>query len=275
MKMNLREILNNIKKYVFEKSRLNLIDNLKIYSPNSAGDYKSKAKLTLICANEIIPTLNSLCSNLKFENYLEIVNIQDYNNLKNSMKIGELEKLLNKYGSDKANRHNYHIFYSTLFENTNEVKNILEVGLGTNNKNIVSTMGKHGNPGASLKAFRDYFSNANIYGADIDKSILFNDIRIKTFYFNQLDTYSHENINFDFKFDLIIDDGLHMPIANIRTINFALSKITDTGYLVIEDILDESLPIFNLISFLLKESVSCKIINTNYGNLFVINKKSL
>ena len=46
-------------------------------------------------------------------------------------------------------------------------------------------MGKYGKPGASVKAFRDFFSNANIYGADIDKEILFKEHKISTFYVDQ------------------------------------------------------------------------------------------
>ena len=48
-------------------------------------------------------------------------------------------------------------------------------------------MGKDGVPLASLKAWRDYFENANIYGADIDKNILKNENRIKTFFVAQTD----------------------------------------------------------------------------------------
>ena len=45
--------------------------------------------------------------------------------------------------------------------------------MGTNNPNLVSTMGSSGRPGASLYAFKEYLPNAIIYGADIDKDILF------------------------------------------------------------------------------------------------------
>ena len=51
-------------------------------------------------------------------------------------------------------------------------------------------MGSTGQPGASLKMWRDYFPNAMIFGADIDKDILFNDQRITTFYVDQLNSDS-------------------------------------------------------------------------------------
>ena len=51
-------------------------------------------------------------------------------------------------------------------------------------------MTKYGKPGASLRVFRDYFLNAKIYGADIDKNILFTSDRIFTYYVDQLDEIS-------------------------------------------------------------------------------------
>ena len=74
-----------------------------------------------------------------------------------------------------------------------------------------------GVPGASLRVWRDYFFNALIYGGDIDKNILFEEDRIKTFYVDQLDVTSiksmWDNIRVN-NFDIIIDDGLHEPDAN-------------------------------------------------------------
>ena len=50
----------------------------------------------------------------------------------------ELTNLMNLYGSDKGgknNDHNYASYYSEIFFNKkNQIKNFLEIGLGTNNK---------------------------------------------------------------------------------------------------------------------------------------------
>ena len=73
-------------------------------------------------------------------------------------------------------------------------------------------MGTYGKPGASLRMWRDYFYNANIYGADIDKGILFNEDRINTYFVDQLDSETIKSMwnNIGLKdFDIIIDDGLH------------------------------------------------------------------
>ena len=85
----------------------------------------------------------------------------------------ELKKLMDFYGSDKGgknNQHNFAQYYSDIFNNKKEkVKNFLEIGLGSNNLDVPSNMGVDGKPLASLRAWRDYFINGNIYGADIEK----------------------------------------------------------------------------------------------------------
>ena len=123
--------------------------------------------------------------------------------------------------------------------NTTDKLNILEIGLGTNNPTLVSSMGSGGRPGASLYAFKQYLPNANIYGADIDKNILFNEERINTCYVDQLDIKTFDNIKNTFgniKYDLIIDDGLHSIGANLNTLLFALNNIKINGWIIIEDI---------------------------------------
>ena len=54
--------------------------------------------------------------------------------------------------------------------------------------------GVDGKPLASLRAWRDYFKNAKIFGADVDKDCLFNEDRIKTFYVDQSDKDSVINM---------------------------------------------------------------------------------
>ena len=130
---------------------------------------------------------------------------------KKNKKSNNLKILFNKYGSDKSRDHDYHLIYCNLFKNLNSVKKILEIGIGTNNENFPSNMGIKGTPGASLRAFRDFFKKARIFGADIDKNILFQENRIKTFHVDQSDSNSIKNLykKVGNNFDLIIDDGSH------------------------------------------------------------------
>ena len=55
-------------------------------------------------------------------------------------------------------------------------------------------MGPMGKPGASVRAFRDYFTKAKIFGADIDSEILFSEKRIKTYKVDQCSIDSMENL---------------------------------------------------------------------------------
>lgn len=154
-----------------------------------------------------------------------------------------LTDLMNAYGSDKGGfnkDHNFSDYYSTIFFDKKEsFKNILEVGLGTNNINVPSNMGLEGKPLASLRAWRDYFLNANIYGADIDRKILKDEDRIKTYYVDQTNTSSilelFKNIG-DISFDIIIDDGLHEYNANICLFENSFKFLKKKGIYVIEDV---------------------------------------
>ena len=119
------------------------------------------------------------------------------------------------------------------------MKLVFECGLGTNNPNLQSNMTINGIPGASLRVWRDYFKNAQIYGADIDKDILFQEDRIKTYYVDQLNTPSIEtmwkNIGIN-NFDIIIDDGLHTTDANINLFINSFNKLKKNGIYIIEDV---------------------------------------
>ena len=163
--------------------------------------------------------------------------------LSNSKSNQILTDLMNLHGSDKGgknNHHNYSDYYSELFyNNKNNIKNFLEIGLGSNNTNIPSNMGSDGIPLASLRAWRDFFKNANIFGADIDKNILKNEDRIKTFYVDQTDPKSikemFEKIGIK-KFDIILEDGLHEFNANLCFFENSINFLEDDGTYIIEDV---------------------------------------
>ena len=155
---------------------------------------------------------------LKFLNKNETVKL---NYTVNSSSNSKLTKLMNLYGSDKGgknNHHNYAQYYSLIFGNKKKnVKNFLEIGLGSNNVEVPSNMGEDGKPLASLRAWRDFFINANVYGADVDKEILKDENRIKTFYVDQLNTNSiinmWNNINL-YNFDIANQQDFYSYASN-------------------------------------------------------------
>eukprot|EP00404_Azadinium_spinosum_P000931 CAMPEP_0180421226 /NCGR_PEP_ID=MMETSP1036_2-20121128/3040_1 /TAXON_ID=632150 /ORGANISM="Azadinium spinosum, Strain 3D9" /LENGTH=376 /DNA_ID=CAMNT_0022426481 /DNA_START=55 /DNA_END=1185 /DNA_ORIENTATION=+ len=157
--------------------------------------------------------------------------------------VARLGALFREHGSDKE-FHGYHSLYASIFDGLVDSSAgaiaTLEIGIGTNNTELVSTMGAGGRPGASNRAFRDYLPpNANVYAADIDPNILFQEERIKTALVDQLDRTSFDSMLStlgESSFNLIVDDGLHSLPANLNVLLFGLKHVRKDGWVVIEDI---------------------------------------
>ena len=171
-----------------------------------------------------------------------------------------LGSLFDRYGSDKT-MHNYHPFYAAAFDDRSEVGTVLEIGLGTNNPDVVSTMGRTGRPGASLRAFREFFPAALIFGADVDRDILFNEERIETCHVDQTDQASFASLSRLTRddVDLIIDDGLHAPNANLAVLLYALDHLAVGGWVAIEDVVAEAVPLWQVVAALLPSSYECEL----------------
>jgi hypothetical protein len=163
----------------------------------------------------------------------------------------ELNALCQKYGSDKGEitshdhpypwpSHSYADFIERHFQHCKEyVKRVFECGIGTNNPSLPASMGVNGRPGASLRVWRDYFPNANIVGADIDKTILFSEERITTFYCDQTNPESIRELWMNVEvqeFDLMIDDGLHTFEGGISLLEHSFHKLKLGGLYIIEDV---------------------------------------
>lgn len=127
----------------------------------------------------------------------------------------ELCKLAYKYGSDKCAKlkHAYTPYYYELFKDMRlTTKKVLEIGIGfhVGMEHVEKVKGKY-LTGASLYMWRDFFPNANIYGADMDQRTLFKDDRISTFYCDQTKKEDLENLirQTGYDIDIVIDDGSH------------------------------------------------------------------
>ena len=149
-----------------------------------------------------------------------------------------LTDIMNEEGSDKGqNRHDYTKKYEELFDPIkDEITTFCEIGLGTNNPTIKSNMGINGIPLASVRGWKRYFTNATIYGADIDMNILRNEMGLFTYHIDMTDPESVDNFwkNFTFKMDIILDDGLHEYEANVNLFENSYDKFN--RYYIIEDI---------------------------------------
>jgi hypothetical protein len=136
--------------------------------------------------------------------------------------------------------HTYSDLYELLFLGArHNVKTVFECGIGSTDSKISDTMSATGSPGASLRMWAEYFPKATVYGADIDKSVLFSDERIVTHWVDQLYAPSIEAMWNAFSvasFDLMIDDGLHTFDAGKSLFENSIHKLSTSGLYIIEDV---------------------------------------
>lgn len=143
----------------------------------------------------------------------------------------ELANLFIKHECDKAQKHQYHLIYGPHFEaRKNEHINILEVGVFK---------------AASTKALLEYFPFASFYGIDIFDRVTMESTGISDnnrVNFIKADS-TNENLTNEIKeawgsieFDIIIDDGLHVPDAMLATFKNCFPLLNKTGTYFIEDV---------------------------------------
>jgi len=148
--------------------------------------------------------------------------------------------VMKKCGSDKGSLrswHNYTCVYSVLFRKyRSQPGRIFEIGLGSNNFGC--------REGASLRAWRELFPRVLVYGADIDRALLFQEERIKTFYCDQLDQAAILQLwsqpDLQRPLDVIIDDGLHTFEGNISFLDSSIDHLSPGGLYIVEDIEQEA-----------------------------------
>lgn len=133
-----------------------------------------------------------------------------------------------RFGTDKCTSHSYERVYDSLFQLLKYTKrNILEIGISG---------------GYGLLAYRDYFKNAMIYGIDIEDNCNQEaklDPRIKLLFG---DACAPETIQtFNTTYDLIIEDGSHLPEHQIQHFKDYSGFVNVGGYYIIEDVKGEYL----------------------------------
>ena len=241
--------------------------------PSSAATHKQYIHLTLLGAKSTYETLSHFSQLTESK----IVNLEDLGLSPTEEKIAsKLEELFNFHGSDKANTHNYPRLYAKVIKLLPERSfKIIEIGMGSNNLDTPSNMGAFGRPGASLRAWRDFATNIEVFGGDIDSRILFSESRIDTFVVDQTNQESWEvflSEVSDEKFDLVVDDGLHSPYANLMTIKNLLPSLSDDGTLIIEDVNESALPVWRIFEKLLPSDYHFRLIEAKNCYAVLIRK---
>lgn len=152
----------------------------------------------------------------------------------------DLSYYIELYGSDKK-LSGYSVLYDRLFnKQKNKINSFLEIGVGTLTPGPSSFSGNiqhyaYYTPGGSLRAWRDYFPNAMVYGIDIADDCKLEEERIETFIFSSLDGVKCDEYLGALTFDIIIDDGLHTAIGQLETMKNLFHRVRTDGYYIIED----------------------------------------
>lgn len=144
--------------------------------------------------------------------------------------IDPLTRLAIRYGSDKWGPHFYTPVYHELFSKLRDRPiRLLEIGVGGYD---LKTSG-----GASLVMWADYFPAGRITGIDILEKRLPPHPRITVFQGSQDDAALLKRVcDACGPFDVIIDDGSHVPKHVVASFQHLFPALADGGLYVIEDI---------------------------------------
>jgi len=161
--------------------------------------------------------------------------------------ITELCELAYRYGTDKCSRikHPYTPFYYKILKDKKQtIKKVLEMGVGVYEgmKHVESAydpkLKRRYQRGASLKMWRDFFPNAQVYGADYEKAVMFTDDRIQTFMCDERKKEDIENLvkQTGSDIDLFVDDGSHRKEDQIFLCKTIMPLLKKDVIYIIEDV---------------------------------------
>jgi hypothetical protein len=152
-----------------------------------------------------------------------------------------IEHYFIKHLTDKFESKYHEVYNTVLGPIRNDEITLLEIGLGTithGPSNMISWKEQYIDykPGASLRAFKDYFQKGLIYGMDIQHDCMFNEDRIDTFLCDSREKKQCDDKLNEMKFDVIIDDGDHSSEGQIKTFLNLFGRVKSGGYYFIEDV---------------------------------------
>lgn len=155
----------------------------------------------------------------------------------------EIDDLLNAHASDKHSQNGYGPIYHALFKHLRDKPiALLEIGIGTVIQGAYCSMYGHDlpgyRPGASLRAWRDYFTYGSIYGIDVQPdTMIAAEPRITTALCDTTNADAVRSyVSRSMGFDIIIDDGAHIPWMQLATLRNFFPALRPDGLYVIEDV---------------------------------------
>jgi len=146
------------------------------------------------------------------------MNVQEKGKKYNS-KLSSLTEIADYYETDKGNiKHLYTPIYENIIGKLKNI-NLLEIGIGH---------------GSSLKAWSHYYPESKITGIDINpncETLCKDNDKINIIIGDVLEHEFNENENYD----VIIDDGSHIPSDIIGAFDKLWDNVKSGGYYIIED----------------------------------------
>ena len=144
-----------------------------------------------------------------------------------------------KYGTDKCPQiyHTYTPYYYDLFKDKREsVKKVVEIGIG-HSQHLRHAVA-HYVTGASLRMWRDFFPNAQVYGADIIPETMFIDNRITTYICDETKKEDLEKLikKIGSDIDIFIDDGWHARDSQVFVCKTVMPLLKKNVVYIIEDL---------------------------------------
>jgi len=142
----------------------------------------------------------------------------------------DLRKLALAFGTDKEGTHYYTQHYQHHFSQLRRSNiKLLEIGIGGDETPEAG--------GESLRMWKAYFKNGEIFGIDIFDKTDHDEKRIKTFKGNQVDREFLKKVVAETGgFDIVIDDGSHYNDHVVDTFNILFPLVKSNGIYVIEDL---------------------------------------
>lgn len=144
-----------------------------------------------------------------------------------------LEQIVDNFFKTYKNTIHSHLplYEKSLISKKKSAKNVLEVGI---------------KDGKSIKFWRDFFTNANVYGLDImNIDNVWEGIKNDEKIILHTSTNAYDNdffvtnfLNKDVRFDFLLNDGPHTLQSMVDFIHLYSQIMTEDGILIIEDIQD-------------------------------------
>jgi len=141
----------------------------------------------------------------------------------------DLPALATYFGTDKWNAHWYAQHYQRHFEHLRRKPlRLLEIGIG----GYEDPRGG----GESLRMWKAYFPNAQIFGLDIVDKRPHDEPRIRTIIGSQDDEEMLKSVSAQHgPFDIIIDDGSHVNAHILKSFRVLFPLLAENGIYVVED----------------------------------------